>query len=169
MQMPEEEKYLMSKDEMLAEIVVLLAGRAAEEVKFNSITTGASNDIERATAMARAMISQYGMSERFDMMQLESIQNRYLDGRAVTNCGEQTIAVLDGEVLELIKKSHKKAVELISSQREALDELSSFLIKRETITGEEFMDILKKYTEPEEETVKTAIEDNEKEDENQKN
>ena len=169
MQMPEEEKYLMSKDEMLAELVVLLAGRAAEEVKFNSITTGASNDIERATAMARAMISQYGMSERFDLMQLESIQNRYLDGRAVSNCGEQTMALLDGEVLELIKKSHQKAVDLISSQREALDELSDFLIQRETITGEEFMEILKKYTEPEESSVKNDEENTDTDTEKQNN
>lgn len=159
MQMPEEEKYLMSKDEMLAEIVVLLAGRTAEEVKFNSITTGASNDIERATAMARAMISQYGMSDSFDMMQLESIQNRYLDGRAVSNCSAETLAKLDNEVLELIKASHKKARDLIESRLDALDEISRFLIERETITGEEFMDILKKYTEPESGTDEDKNED----------
>lgn len=146
MQMPEEEKYLMSKDEMLAEIVVLLAGRTAEEIKFNSITTGASNDIERATKMARAMISQYGMSDKFDMMAIESIQNRYLDGRAVSDCGSDTIAELDRQTLEIIKTSHETARKLIGSQREALDELSEFLIERETITGEEFMEILKKYT-----------------------
>ncbi len=156
MQMPEEEKYLMSKDEMFAEIVVLLAGRTAEEVKFNSITTGASNDIERATSMARAMISQYGMSEHFDMMQLESIQNRYLDGRAVSDCSAETLARLDNEVLEVIKKAHKTARELIESQADALDEISRFLIERETITGEEFMDILKKYTVQEEATDETA-------------
>ncbi|MBR6399659.1 MAG: ATP-dependent zinc metalloprotease FtsH [Firmicutes bacterium] len=146
MQMPEEEKYLMTKAEMYAEIVVLLAGRSAEEIKFGGITTGASNDIERATNMARAMISMYGMSETFDMMALESIQNRYLDGRAVSNCSPETLAKLDREVLELIKDCHRQAKAIIESQADALDELAQFLIEKETITGEEFMEILKKHT-----------------------
>ena len=161
MQMPEEEKYLMTKAEMYAEIVVLLAGRSAEEIKFGGVTTGASNDIERATNMARAMISMYGMSDTFDMMALESIQNRYLDGRAVSNCSPETLAKLDNEVLELIKDCHKQALAIIRSQAEALDELAQFLIEKETITGEEFMEILGKYTE-------TKPEENEKETENKK-
>lgn len=146
MQMPEEEKYLMTKAEMYAEIVVLLAGRSAEEIKFGGVTTGASNDIERATNMARAMISMYGMSETFDMMALESIQNRYLDGRAASNCSPETLAKLDNEVLALIKDCHRQAKAIIGSRKDALDELAQFLIEKETITGEEFMEILAKYT-----------------------
>ncbi len=161
MQMPEEEKYLMTKAEMYAEIVVLLAGRSAEEIKFGGITTGASNDIERATNMARAMISMYGMSETFDMMALESIQNRYLDGRAVSNCSPETQTKLDNEVLALIKDAHNQAKAIISSQAAALDELAQFLIEKETITGEEFMDILKKYTGDNAETANEPEQDSE--------
>ena len=142
MQMPEEERYLMTKDEMLAEIVVLLAGRSAEEIEFGSITTGASNDIERATKMARSMISQYGMSDKFDMMGLESIENRYLDGRAVASCGEITMSELDKEVLEVIKQCHEKAKNIMRENHSTLKKLSEFLIEKETITGEEFMTIL---------------------------
>lgn len=143
MQMPEEEKYLMSKNEILDEITVFLAGRAAEEIKFNSITTGAQNDIERATKMARYMVTQYGMSDAFDMMGLESIENKYLDGRSVLNCGEHTAAEIDKEVLSIIKSCHKKAVDILSQNTEALDKISEYLIQKETITGEEFMKILK--------------------------
>ncbi|MBQ9604423.1 MAG: AAA family ATPase, partial [Firmicutes bacterium] len=157
MQMPEEEKYLMTKAEMYAEIVVLLAGRSAEEIKFGGVTTGASNDIERATNMARAMISMYGMSETFDMMALESIQNRYLDGRAVSNCSPETLAKLDNEVLALIKDCHNQAKAIINSQAAALDELAQFLIEKETITGEEFMEILGKYTETSEDKPEDEI------------
>jgi ATP-dependent metalloprotease FtsH len=142
MQMPEEEKYLMSKDEIMEQIVVLLAGRAAEEVVFNVATTGASNDIERATQLARQMVSVYGMSERFGMMGLESIQNRYLDGRPVQNCSSETAAELDQEVLNIINGCHAKAVELLKNNMEALCKISSHLIQRETIMGDEFMDIL---------------------------
>lgn len=142
MQMPEEEKYLMTKDEMLAEIVILLAGRSAEEEMFGSVTTGAANDIERATEYARNMISIYGMSDTFDMMALESMQNRYLDGRPVSSCGDMTIAQLDKEVLELIKTCHQKARSIIKENRQALEKLSEYLIEKETITGEEFMQIL---------------------------
>ena len=149
MQMPEEEHYLMTKDEILSEIVVLLAGRSAEEVEFGLVTTGASNDIERASQLARSMISQYGMSDTFDMMALESVQNRYLDGRAVSNCGDITMAQLDQEVLAIIKKCHEKALEIISGNKEALTKISEYLISKETITGEEFMDILKQCDNPE--------------------
>ncbi len=170
MQMPEEEHYLMTKDEILSEIVVLLAGRSAEEVEFGLATTGASNDIERASQLARSMISQYGMSDTFDMMALESVQNRYLDGRAVSNCGDITMAQLDQEVLSIIKTCHEKAVEIISSNKEALVKISEYLISKETITGEEFMDILKQCDNPEtaedkEEKSETAKENTENSDE----
>ncbi len=143
MQMPEEEKYLMTKDEILAEIVTLLAGRSAEEIEFGSITTGASNDIERASAYARSMISQYGMSDTFDMMALESVQNRYLDGRPVSSCGDITMAQLDKEVLTVIKECHQKALQIIRENKASLEKLSEYLLEKETITGEEFMEILK--------------------------
>ena len=151
MQMPEEERYLMTKDEILSEIVVLLAGRSAEEVEFNQVTTGASNDIERATQLARSMISQYGMSENFDMMALESIQNRYLDGRPVANCGDITMAQLDKEVLAVIKECHEKAKTIIRENKAAMEKLSEYLIDKETITGEEFMNILGEFDKPKEE------------------
>ena len=142
MQMPEEEKYLMSKEEMLEQITTLLAGRAAEEVIFNTVTTGASNDIERATSMARAMVAQYGMSEKFYMMGLESIQNKYLDGRNVRNCAEVTSAEVDAEVLKIIRECHKKAIDILNNNEEVLHKIAAFLIEKETITGKEFMDIL---------------------------
>ncbi len=143
MQMPEEEKYLMTKDEMLSEITVLLAGRAAEEIVFETVTTGASNDIERATKMARSMVSQYGMSDKFDMMALESTENRYLDGRNVSICGENTSAELDKEVLSIIRSCHEKALSLLNENREALDKIADYLFEKETITGERFMEIFK--------------------------
>ena len=155
MQMPEEEKYLMSKEEMLEQITTLLAGRSAEEVIFNICTTGASNDIERATAMARAMVAQYGMSDNFDMMGLESIQNRYLDGRNVRNCGEVTSAEVDSEVLKIITECHKKAVDILKNNEDALHRIAKFLIEKETTTGKEFMDIL---NEGKEEEVEPEVE-----------
>ena len=124
MQVPEEEKYLMSKEQMLSELVTLFGGRAAEEVVFNSVTTGASNDIERATQIARAMVTQYGMSERFGLMGLESVQNRYLDGRAVMNCSDATGALIDEEVKEMLKVAYDKAKKIIEDHREVMDELS---------------------------------------------
>jgi cell division protease FtsH len=143
LQMPEEEEhYLMTRDEILDQLVVFVAGRCAEELVFNLSTTGASNDIERATALARNMITQYGMSERFGMTGLESIQNKYLDGRAVSNCSEETKTEIDREVVAILKSSHEKAMELLKENRAALDKISDFLIEKETITGEEFMTIL---------------------------
>lgn len=142
MQLPEEEKYLVSKDEMIDQISVMLGGRAAEEVVFNTITTGASNDIERATQSARNMITIYGMSERFDMMALEAMSSRYLDGRPVRNCSETTAAVADEEVLSVIKKAHKKSIKLLIENRELLDEITSVLLDKETIMGDEFMEIV---------------------------
>ncbi len=145
MQMPEEEKYLMSKDEILAKIVVLLAGRSAEEIEFGSITTGASNDIEQATNLARNMVSLYGMSDKFDMMALETVQNKYLSGDKVYIVGQDTVNELDKEVLEIIKDCHKKARKMLIEYKDALEDISMYLYKRENITGEEFMEILRKY------------------------
>jgi len=138
---PEEEKYMHSKDEMLAEIIVLMAGRAAEEVQFNIKTTGASNDIEKATQMARSMVSMYGMSEKFGMMGLESVQNRYLDGRTVLQVSDQTGAELDMEVRGIIDDCYQKAVELLKQNEEKLNEIAEYLFNKETITGEEFMEL----------------------------
>lgn len=142
MQMPEEEKYLMSKDELLEQIIVLLAGRAAEDLVFNEITTGASNDIERATSIARQMVTMYGMSEKFGMIGLESIQNRYLDGRPVRNCSDEISAEVDREVMNIINESYEKAKNLLKANMEALGKISSHLIFKETIMGDEFMKIL---------------------------
>ena len=142
MQMPEEEeRYLMSKDEIVDQITVFLAGRAAEELVFNVQTTGASNDIERATSLARNMITQYGMSEKFGMAGLESIQNNYLDGRNVSNCSEETKTDIDKEVVRVLKECHERAFNILKENRDALDEIAEFLINKETITGDQFMEI----------------------------
>ena len=142
MQMPEEEeRYLMSKDEIVDQITVFLAGRAAEELVFNVQTTGASNDIERATSLARNMITQYGMSEKFGMAGFESIQNKYLDGRNVSNCSEETKTDIDKEVVRVLKECHEKAFNILKENRDALDEIAEFLINKETITGDQFMEI----------------------------
>ena len=142
MQMPEEEeRYLMSKDEIVDQITVFLAGRAAEELVFNVQTTGASNDIERATSLARNMITQYGMSEKFGMAGLESIQNKYLDGRNVSNCSEETKTDIDKEVVRVLKECHERAFNILKENRDALDEIAEFLINKETITGDQFMEI----------------------------
>ena len=142
MQMPEEEeRYLMSKDEIVDQITVFLAGRAAEELVFNVQTTGASNDIERATSLARNMITQYGMSEKFGMAGLESIQNKYLDGRNVSNCSEETKTDIDKEVVRVLKECHEKGFNILKENRDALDEIAEFLINKETITGDQFMEI----------------------------
>ena len=143
MQTPEEEKFLNTKKALEAMIVVALGGRAAEELVFDTVTTGAANDIEQATKIARAMITQYGMSERFGLMGLESIQNRYLDGRAVMNCGEATASEIDEEVMRMLKAAYAEAKRLLAENREALDKIAAFLIERETITGKEFMKIFR--------------------------
>ncbi|MDR2940383.1 MAG: ATP-dependent zinc metalloprotease FtsH [Clostridiales bacterium] len=143
MNMPEEERYLMSKNELMAQIVTLLAGRAAEETAFGEATTGASNDIERATKLARSMVTQYGMSENFGMMGLESVQNQYLDGRNVATCSEATGAEADKEVKRIISGCYDKAMALLNSEKEKLAEISEYLIQEETITGEKFLQILK--------------------------
>ena len=143
MQTPEEEKFLNTKKELEAMIVVALGGRAAEEIVFDTVTTGASNDIEQATKIARAMITQYGMSDRFGLMGLESIQNRYLDGRPVLNCGEATASQIDEEVMRMLKSSYEEAKRLLFENRDALDRIATFLIEKETITGKEFMKIFR--------------------------
>ena len=122
-------------------LVGLLAGRAAEEVVFDTVTTGASNDIEKATSVARAMITQYGMSEKFGLIGLESIQNRYLDGRPVSNCGQQTASEIDEEVMKMLKDAYEEAKQLLRDHRQSLDRIAAFLIEKETITGKEFMEI----------------------------
>ena len=146
MQVPEEEKYLMKKGELLDQITGLLGGRAAEEVEFDDVTTGASNDIEKATSIARAMVTQYGMSERFGMMRLETITSRYLDGRPVTNCGEQTEALIDEEVQSILEKCHDKAKSIIVEYKEVMEKLAGHLIEKETITGKEFVEIFEEET-----------------------
>lgn len=141
MQVPEEEKYLMSKDEILTRIVTLYGGRAAEKLVFNSITTGASNDIEKATSLARAMVTQYGMSEKFGLMGLESVESKYLDGRPVLNCGDETAGEIDKEVMQILKECYDKAESLLADNRDVLDQIAEYLFSKETITGEEFMKI----------------------------
>ena len=141
MHTPEEEKYLNTKAELDAMLVGLLAGRAAEEIVFDTVTTGASNDIERATQIARAMVTQYGMSDKFGLMGLESVQHRYLDGRAVMNCGEATASEIDSEVMKMLKEAYEKAKTLLSENRDLLDKIAAYLIEKETITGKEFMEI----------------------------
>lgn len=175
MQLPEEEKYLVSKEEMLNQITVMLGGRAAEEVVFNMVSTGASNDIERATQSARSMVTVYGMTERFDMMALESIQNRYLDGRAVRNCSEETSTLVDEEILKIIRQCHNKAIELLTENRDLLDEISEYLLEKETIFGTDFERFiynkypeLKKIKEKEKEENKLDLEKEENNDDHEK-
>lgn len=142
MQMPEEERYLITKDEITEEIVTLLAGRAAEELIFNTVTTGAANDIERATELARAMVTRLGMSDEFDMMALEKESNRYLNGNTVMTCSDNTGSRADAEILNIIKSCHKKAADILKENTEELHRIAKFLIEKETISGEEFMEIL---------------------------
>jgi len=158
MQVPEEEKYLMSKAEIETEIVTLLAGRAAEEIVFDSVTTGASNDIERATNLARAMITQYGMSDKFGLIGLTTVEDQYLTGRQVLNCGQETASEIDQEVMLVLKAAYDKALSLLRDNRRALDEIADFLIDRETITGKEFMNILER-VQAEESRYKAAAEE----------
>ena len=153
MHVPEEEKFLNTRKELEAMLVGYLGGRAAEELVFDTVTTGAANDIEQATKVARAMITQYGMSDRFGLMGLAESQNQYLDGRAVLNCGDSTATEIDHEVMKLLKKSYDEAKRLLSENRDVMDKIAEFLIQKETITGKEFMKIFheaKGIKEPEE-------------------
>ena len=160
LQTPEEEKFLQTKDELLAKITTYMAGRAAEVLVFSSATSGAANDIEHATAIARAMVTQYGMSDKFGMMCLATTENQYLDNRAGLICGEETAAQIDGEVLSIINKCYDDAMQLLIENRESLDKISEYLYEHETITGKEFMKIfreIKGIPEPEEESTKKSF------------
>ena len=143
MQVLEEEKYLMSEKQIREELVTMLAGRAAESIVFDSVTTGASNDIEQATKLARAMITQYGMSEKFGLIGLTTVEDQYLGGRATLNCGEATAAEIDQEVMKILKAAYDQALALLADNRDCLDKIAAFLIERETITGKEFMKIFR--------------------------
>lgn len=144
MQVPEEEKYLNTEAELRDMLVGLLGGRAAEELVFDTVTTGAANDIEKATGIARAMVTQYGMSKRFGLMGLETVESQYLDRRAAMNCADETAADIDGEVMKILKSSYKEAKRLLKENRKLMDELAAHLIEKETITGKEFMKIYRK-------------------------
>ncbi|MBS5620572.1 ATP-dependent zinc metalloprotease FtsH [Eubacterium sp.] len=157
-QAPEKEKYLMSKDELSAELVTLLAGRASEEIVFDSVTTGASNDMEKATKIARSMIAQYGMSEKFGLMSLEQISDPYLGGHSQLNCSDKTATEIEEEVKTLLKQKYEEAKKLLQKNRDKLDKIAKFLYEKETITGKQFMDIYHKCDEPEasKETTQTV-------------
>ena len=144
MQVEEGNHYLMTKEELENKIATLTGGRAAEEVVYNSISTGASNDIEQATKLARGMVTRYGMTDDFDMVALETVTNQYLGGDSSLACSPQTQALIDEKVVSLVKTQHEKAISLLKNNREKLDELAKFLYEKETITGEEFMEILNK-------------------------
>ena len=144
MNVPEEEKFLNTKKELEARLVELMGGRAAEEIVFETVTTGASNDIQQATNLARAMVTQYGMSEKFGLMALESQENQYLTGRAILNCGDATAAEIDKEVMKVLKDAYEVAKSLLNENRDAMDQIADFLIEKETITGKEFMKIFRK-------------------------
>ena len=142
LQVEQNDKYLMTKEELENKIATFTGGRAAEEIVFGEITTGASNDIEQATKIARSMITRYGMSDDFDMVALETVNNQYLGGDASLACAAETQKLIDAKVIELVRREHEKAKNILSENRDKLDKLAQFLYERETITGEEFMDIL---------------------------
>ncbi|MCH3986335.1 MAG: ATP-dependent zinc metalloprotease FtsH [Lachnospiraceae bacterium] len=167
LQMPEEERYLLSKDELLTRLVTFMGGRAAEEIVFNTVTTGASNDIEQATKVARAMITQYGMSEKFGLMALETVEDQYLSGRTVMNCSDETAAQIDEEVKTVLKQAYEEAKRILSENRDILDKIAEYLYEKETITGEEFMNILHLVETERAQAEEAAIEAKEKEEQNQ--
>ncbi len=141
MHVPEDEKYLNTQAELHDMIVGLLGGRAAEEIVFDTVTTGASNDIEKATSIARSMVTRYGMSKKFGLIGLETVESRYLDGRSALNCAENTAAEIDGEVMKILKEAYEEALSMLRENREILDKIAAYLIEKETITGKEFMKI----------------------------
>lgn len=144
MQVPEEEKFLNTEAELHAMLVGLLAGRAAEEIVFDTVTTGASNDIEKATSIARAMVTQYGMSKKFGLIGLQTVESQYLDGRAVMNCSDVTAAEVDSEVMKILKECYEEALSLLRENRAVMDKIAAYLIEKETITGKEFMKIYRR-------------------------
>ena len=161
MHVPEDEKYLNSEAELHDMIVGLLGGRAAEELIFDTVTTGAANDIEKATDIARAMVTQYGMSKKFGLIGLATVEGKYLDGRASLNCGENTAAEIDEEVMRILKEAYEEAKGLLKDNLDVMHKLAAFLIEKETITGKEFMKIfreVKGIPEPEEEPKKENVE-----------
>ena len=166
MNVPEEEKYLNSEAELRARLVECVGGRAAEEIVFDSVTTGASNDIEQATKIARAMVTQYGMSKKFGLMGLEISANQYLDDRTVMNCSDVTAAEVDEEVRKVLQESYDEAKRLLTEHRKALDQIAEFLIKKETISGKEFMEIfdqVEKADQPESTSEATEVKETEAE------
>ena len=157
MHVPEEEKYLNTEAEIHDMLVGYLGGRAAEEIVFDTVTTGASNDIEQATGLARSMVTRFGMSKKFGLIGLESVESQYLDGRAVLNCSDATAAEIDQEVMRILKECYQEALELLSANREVMDQLAAHLIEKETITGKEFMQIYRQAKGlPQEEPEQTA-------------
>jgi cell division protease FtsH len=166
MNVPEEEKYLNSEAELRDRVVSLLGGRAAEEIMFDSVTTGAANDIEKATELVRDMITRYGMSKKFGLMALASVESRYLDGRVELNCSDQTAALIDEEIANVLKESYDKALTMLRENIDIMDKIAAFLIEKETITGKEFMQIYRKekgLPDPEEEKAEEKKEDNSEE------
>jgi cell division protease FtsH len=157
LQTPEEEKYLSTKEELLAKIKTFMAGRAAEVLVFSSATSGAANDIEQASKIARAMVTMYGMSDKFGMMCLATVENQYLDGRAGLICGEDTAGQIDKEVLDIINSCYDEATRLLTENRPILDHISEYLYEKETITGKEFMDIFREMKGISEEGGKTDV------------
>ena len=165
MNVPEEEKYLNTKKELEARLVELMGGRAAEEIVFDTVTTGAANDIQQATNLARAMVTQYGMSKKFGLMGLESQENQYLTGRTILNCGDATAAEIDQEVMKILKEAYDEAKRLLQDDRDAMDQIAAFLIEKETITGKEFMEIFRRVKglpDPEEQKELSQSEEQEK-------
>lgn len=157
MQVPEEEKYLNTKAELNTMLVSFLAGRAAEELVFGNVTTGAANDIEKATNLARAMITRYGMSDKFGLMGLEAQENQYLDGRTYLTCGDATATEIDHEIMKMLKEAYEKAKSMLSEHRNSLDKIAEFLIEKETITGKEFMEIFHRVETESEEQVCPSV------------
>lgn len=164
LQTPEEEKFLQSKEELEEDIATFMGGRAAEEIVFHSITSGAANDIEKATNIARNMVTRFGMSDKFGMMGLATVESQYLDGGAQMTCGEQTASEVDAEVHSIIESAYNQAKKLLSEHRDALDQISEYLYKKETITGKEFMDMFRQITgieaDPEKETEDKKVDEN---------
>ena len=153
MHVPEDEKYLNTQAELHDMIVGLLGGRAAEEIVFDTVTTGASNDIEKATSIARSMVTRYGMSKKFGLIGLETVESQYLDGRSSLNCADNTASEIDSEVMQILKDAYEEALQMLRENRDVLDKIAAHLIEKETITGKEFMKIfreVKGIPEPEE-------------------
>ena len=158
LQTPEEEKYLNTKKELEEKLVVYLSGRAAEDIVFDTITTGAANDIEQATKLARAMVTQYGMSDKFGLMGLATTRSMYLENGVDMNCGDETATAVDEEVQRMLKDAFEKSKNLLKEHREALDKIAEYLIEKETITGKEFMKLFTEITGIEEEKTERIVE-----------